>query len=66
MVIEDILKQLSELETDHYLIIVDEDGEPNIFRPVNQSTESSLELLAIAAECEIEISSEIHTIESIQ
>lgn len=66
MSIEDILLYLAETGKAHYLILEEDDGYPIIYRPIDQSTELSCALLTAAVETEIEISSEIHTFESIQ
>ena len=66
MSIEDILLYLAETGKAHYLILEEDDGYPIIYRPIDQPTKLSCELLAAAVETELEISSEIHTFESIQ
>lgn len=65
MSIEDILLYLAETGKAHYLIL-EEDGYPTVYRPMNQPTKLSCALLTAAVKTELEISSEIHTFESIQ
>lgn len=66
MSIDDILLYLAETGKAHYLILEEDDGYPTIYRPINQPTELSCTLLNAAVETELEISSEIHSFESIQ
>lgn len=66
MSIEKVLELLSELDTEHYLIVVEDDGYPSIYRPALQDTRVSCSMLKAAVEAEIEIATEIHSIESIQ
>lgn len=66
MSIDDILLYLAETGKAHYLILEEDDGYPTVYRPIDQSTKLSCALLTAAVETELEISSEIHTFESIQ
>lgn len=66
MSIEDILLYLAETGKAHYLILEEDDGYPIIYRPIDQPTKLSCALLNAAIETELEVSSEIHTFESIQ
>ena len=66
MSIEDILLYLAETGKAHYLILEEDDGYPTIYRPIEQPTKTSCALLTAAVETELELSTEIHTFESIQ
>lgn len=67
MSIDDILLYLAETGKAHYLILLEEeDGYSTVYRPMDQPTKLSCALLTAAVKTELEISSEIHTFESIQ
>lgn len=65
MSIDDILLYLAETGKAYYLIL-EEDDRQFVYRPIDQPTKLSCALLNAAIETELEISSEIHTFESIQ